>query len=170
MALGPGQPGLEPGLVAIVSHNRVRVGIPVQDAQHQHASPAPARFQCDRAEAHPAHRFVASQCLPSGHALESGVHDRLWPVEAAAWTGERLQLGEKGVRRRAVAFGTQHGVGHCIGPVPAFVKGQGGPDHDAVPVGVDPVQEGGYVTVIAHPVGRAAIEGDGGGGGHGQRL
>ena len=122
------------------------------------------------AEAQPAHRFVASQPLPGSKARQSGLYYRLRPVEAAARADERLQRGEKGDGGRAIPFGSEHGVGHGVWPVPAFLKGEGWPDQDAVLVGVDAVQQGGHMAMVAHSIGRAAKDWDGGGGGQGQWL
>jgi len=49
-------------------------------------------------------------------------------------------------------------------PVPALVKGECRPDQDSVRVGADPVQQGGHMAMVAHSVGRATKDGDGGGG------
>ena len=165
-----GQPGLEPGVVPVAGHDCVRVLILIQDAQRKHVGATLAWIKRDPTEPQSSHRFVSSQPLTGNKARLPGLYDCLRPVEAAARSDERLQLGEKGDRGCAVAIGTEHGIGHGIEPVPAFVKGEGGPDHDPVRVGGDPVQQRGHMAMVAHSVGRAAKDRDGGGGGQGQWL
>ena len=77
-----------------------------------------------------------------------------------------LHGGVKALRLLPVGAASPHIIDLVVGPVPALIKGHGGPHHHAVVPGPDAVQHRGDVAVVPDVVRAAAIEGDGRGGGH----
>ena len=74
---------------------------------------------------------------------------------------ERLHGGVESLRLLALRPKALYIIYFVVGPVAPLIKGHGGPDHDPVFGGPDPVEHRGHIPVIPNVVGAAAIQGNG---------